>query len=160
MRDLEDYLDGVGAILKANLNTEIDAITTEKDDDIDLPTITTEVGKGFFLQAPLVDITEGYFVMYGVSVPTPDSIGPESAGKHRGYAVIVAANPATDLHGYRRLFRYQRALIAVFEKRYDELRRLGAPAKIVALDPFPPELNNVPENAMAVGVSFEFTLVG
>lgn len=154
--DIESFLDDVKALLATQLNVQIDEVNTDKADTITLKEV--DPVDGYFFQAlntgtPNVDP----FVLYGIETPVADSTGPSTAVKYDLFVVVVIADPGQDLDIFRRLLRYQRALMQLFASSWASQMLNNQRYKISGLNPFPLSLVGM-ENAMAVGVSLSLTM--
>jgi hypothetical protein len=154
--DIESFLDDVKTWCLANLNPAIQAVNSDKADAIVLKQV--DVANGYFFQAlntgtPNADP----FVLYGIETPRAEAVGQGLAQSYQAYVVVVVADPGNDRDIFRRLLRYQRALMEVFRMGYAEMSRGNTRPKISGLNPFPLSMVGM-ENAMAVGLSLAVTM--
>ena len=120
--DLETLLDDIETLVKANLNTKIAAINSEKNDSISLATIDSEAY--FFQSLDGKQINYTPFVAYGIS----NFDSPEDGG-HYGAAeikvsidvIVCLEDVGQDVNITKRMLRYQRALKEIIETNFDGL---------------------------------------
>lgn len=120
--DIEDLFADLDAFLKANVNTQIQAIDTEKG-ALATGALKTIDSAAFFAQS-LNLATAAYdpFLAYGLIDQAEDSIGPATADILPIQVVIVVADAGQDPLILKRMFRYQRALKEIFTANWDKVR--------------------------------------
>lgn len=152
--DIEDFTDNLLAFLQANLNTKLAAIDTAKNDGITLSQIHSAA---YFFQNLSVEIVnQNPFVFYRI-----DTLGGAEnlfSAVDRNFSMqvmVVLSDDGNDTDIMRRVLRYQRALIELFESNYASVSKLGK-VKVQGLAPFPIEsLANRTEISQVVGVTLE-----
>lgn len=153
--DIETFLSELETYLKANLNTKITAINTEKGDSPQLASINSDA---YFLMT-MDEAVANYdpFVYYGIQDIVSDGIGPGTA---KAYTVVVAllfADSASDQLNGKRVLRYSRALNEVIDEKYAEIS-YSVKTKVKSLVPISLSLIDTTNNYRAVGVEIEVTI--
>lgn len=116
--DIESVLGDIKTFLLANLNTQISALNTEKNDGITLKTVNSGAYHLQFLE-DRVDLADPT-LLYGESdEPIVNSIGPGTAITYFVGVWLVLADSGADPTIVTRLFRYRRALKDVFKAYWD-----------------------------------------
>lgn len=154
--DLECFLDDVRTLLASSLNTKLTEIDSDKADSITLRQVDAA---GYFLQSlDTQNLNVDPFVVYGVEEPVADMVaGPGLSVKYKAYVLLVIADAGNDANVFRRLYRYQRALLELFCTNWADLSRGKVRTKVAGLNPFMPDLIGL-KSALAVGVTLSFTL--
>ena len=157
MFDLESLLGEVETILKADLNTKIAAINSEKNDNIDMETISNDA---YFLQS-LSEKSINYdpFILYGVSQfenDDPGNFGFTST-KVLIEIVLVKADEGQDLQIIKKMLRFQRALREVIEDNFDSISHK---VKMQVQSQVPIDLNllNSSHSHKAIGITIKCDL--
>lgn len=153
-RDLENILDDIETLLKAQYNTKLTAIDTEKADGITLAPVAT----GAYFMQTLNNTVANFnpFIFYGVEQIEPrDGIGPATASRYLFNIVLALADGGNDPDYARRLFRYSRALQEVFEENFAKISH-SSKFRIETLEPVPLKLINSSQPYRAVGVKLDF----
>mgnify|MGYP007071571673 CR=1 FL=1 len=148
--DVEDLLDDIQAFVKANLNTIIDEINSEKDDGIDLKHVDNDA---YFMQE-LNSKQANYnpFILFGVSNIETISNGYDAAA-NISIEVILIFEDTNGLEANipRLAFRYNRALRDVIRNNWSQRVQAG---KLVMEDllPVPYTSLNNSKKTRATGV--------
>lgn len=148
--DLESLVYDVETMLKSKLDTEISAITTEKNDGITLPVI----GSNAYAVQTLDNVTMNYeqFVYLGVVDVRTTGTGPATAKDYGIVVMIVSGGKPNQLNNIRRMFRYGRALEQTFEKNWDKIGSHRVKFKIESIPPQDYQNLNGTKQFQAVGV--------
>lgn len=112
--DLETLLSDIVTILKANLNTKLTAIQTEKGDGLVCPAIDSTYG---YAQQDLTQavMNQKAFVLYGVDDIQTTSLAGAAAFVYSISVLVIIADDGNDADIFKKLFRYQRALKEIIE---------------------------------------------
>jgi hypothetical protein len=153
--DAESLLSDIETFLKANLNTKISAITTEKNDGITLRTVDS--GAYFFQVLDDKIANFNPIVVYGLTDWQSDGIGPANAEKVAIEIAIILTDDSQDANIGKKMLRYHRALTELFNENWAKIRS-SLKLKITSLPPITIGLNGQ-ENARAVGIRVEADLV-
>lgn len=154
--DLEKIMDAVRLILVNYLNDKIDAINTEKDDDVKMKTVDTD--DGLFLQQlngkcsnfdPIVFYT-------CVDIATTGH-GPMTAKTYIIDVLILVEDTGEQIEIGNLLFRYQRALEEIYEEHWTENSN-GMKTIITSLVPRPMTLMNTSRLYRVVGIELSASI--
>lgn len=117
--DIETYLLQIQDYLQTNLNTEVAAINTEKDDDIVLKTISNSA---YFIQT-LNDTVANYnpYILIGIDDIQASPIGPATVKTLTFSIVVVMQDSIEDLYIGRRVLRYGRVLEDLFNRGFNKI---------------------------------------
>lgn len=131
--DVEELLSEIETMLKANLNNEINAVSSEKGDGLSLD----EIGENAYAIQSLDDKVQNYdnYVFMQVTDIRTLGIGPNSSEDYVIGVWIVAGGKANQLQQSNRMFRYLRALKRTFEKYWDKTSSLKIKLKVEAIPP-------------------------
>lgn len=148
--DLESLLYDIETMLKAKLDTEIDAVETEKNDGLLLPNI----GQNAYAVQTLDNQTMNYeqFVFLGVTDIRTNGNGPGTSKDYGVVVMIVSGGKPNQLQNIKRMFRYGRALETVFEKNWDRIGSHRIKFKIESIPPQDYQNLNGTKMFQAVGV--------
>lgn len=136
--DLEDLLDSVETLLKANLNTKITAVEAQKIAN----------GKGLGGGLPTVDDSAYYrqswnekilndpvAIYYGVAGISPTDGGSDMAEVVKIFIEVVVVDSGQDNDTHKKIFRYSRALKEVAKEKFGNLG-LASQVRIEQIVPF------------------------
>jgi len=153
--DPESYLLAIETFLKANLNTEITDLNTEKNDAIVLKSISTDA---YFLQT-LNDKVANYnpYILIGLDDIQSVGIGPATGKKMIFSIVIIIQDSIEDLLIGRRMLRYGRVLEDLLNRSFNKII-CHATFTIQSLVPIAITSVNTNDPYRAVGVQVETTL--
>jgi hypothetical protein len=153
--DIETVLDDIETFLKANLNTQIAALNTEKADSITLDTVASDA---YILQSLNNTVTNfNPWVFYGIETTKSDGKGPSTAVTYVINVIIALTDNGNDTNIGRRMLRYSRVLKDLFETNWRIISdRLTF--TVESLEPISFKLQNNTASYMAVGVQLETTL--
>jgi hypothetical protein len=117
--DPETYLLAIETFLKANLNTEITALNTEKNDSISLKSISTDA---YFLQT-LNDTVANYnpHILIGLDDIGGSGIGPGTLKTLTFSIIIILEDRGEDLFIGRRMLRYGRVLEDLLNRSFNKI---------------------------------------
>lgn len=138
--DLETLLfDDILPMLKANLNTEIALINTEKNDNFVIEAITDNA----FAAQSLDDNIDNFknFVFLMLDDIQAEGRGPATSTAFRVHVMIVSSGSSNQKESSRRMFRYLRALKQCFEKNWDTTSKLRIKLHVEQIPP-----QDLPEN--------------
>jgi hypothetical protein len=150
--DAELFLSRIEALLKADLNSKIEAITTEKGDSLELQPIQSEA---FFFQT-LGERAVNYnpFVLYAIVDGQDEGMGPMTRENWVAEVVILVVDGGQDGAIGKRILRYRRALKEVFQDNWDKIG-FGLKLRVKSLSPVSLQLANSDETYKMVGVQIE-----
>jgi hypothetical protein len=153
--DIENFFDDLKAFLQANMNTKLAAIDAEKADGITLGTISNAA---YFFQT-LGDEIANYnpFVFYGIDQLPANAIYSNVDAAITAQVVIVLSDDENDPNIMKRLLRYQRALIELFESNYAGISKIGK-ILVSGLAPAPLALAGRAGLDRVIGVNLEVHL--
>lgn len=157
--DIEALLGDIETFMKANLNTKLTAISTDKNDGISLLPVDSN---GYFFQT-LNDKVTNYdpFVFYGLqdidNKGGQAGIGPGTEKKYSISVMICVSDTGQDVNITKRVLRYSRALSELFETSWDRVGK-SIKLKVQSLVPIPFTDINTSENFRVVGVLLEANL--
>lgn len=134
--DIESVLVDVKAFLLANLNTQISAINTEKNDSATLKTVDSTSYHLQFLE-DRVDLSDPMLLYGEYDEPVVNGLGPTAAITYRVGIWLVLEDSGIDPYIVTKLFRYRRALIDVFQANWASFAKEHK-MKIAASSPTPP----------------------
>lgn len=154
--DIESVMDDIKAFLQANLNTKITAMNTEKNDTITLSSISNNA---YFFQTLGEDIANfNPFILYGVNeIGGKNNLQSAVDMDFTGHIVVVLTDGGNDPNIIRRLFRYQRCLIDLFENNWSKISKIGS-IKVSGLAPLNVLFENRPASDRVIGISIEVHL--
>lgn len=117
--DPESYLLAIETHLKANLNTEIASLNSEKNDSIVLKTIVSEA---YFLQT-LNDTVANYnpHILIGLDDIQGNGNGPGTLKVLTFTIVIILEDRGEDLFIGRRMLRYGRVLEDLLNRSFNKI---------------------------------------
>lgn len=155
--DIENLLDGVKTFLVPNLPTQITALNAEKNDGITLKTVDSTA---YHLQYPedRTELSDPFIIIEEAAEPQIQASGGLTATVHQVGVTIVLADSGLDVDMVRRLFRYRRALLDLFQAHWATV--IGSNKfKIQAWSPTPPFKDmNTGYQGRAVGVVVEVAI--
>jgi len=131
--DVESFLTEIETVFKANLNTEITAINTEKGDSL----ITTISDNAWYVnQLPEVH-SYPVFIVWGLSnISYEDATNENAIELHEISFEVVLPDEGEQISkgSFLKLLRYVRAFKSVANKNYDKFRGI-AKLKVNSLTP-------------------------
>jgi len=132
--DSEIIMDALETFLKANLNTQITAMNTEKGGSITLASIGNEAYFFQTLTNLIANFTE--FLVFGEERIEVDQITSASGQAYRYIVsiILVDSDNNEDETITRKLFRYRRVLVDLFNKNATTIVR-GLKFQVTALQP-------------------------
>lgn len=153
--DIEAVLGLIETFIKANLNTKLAALDTEKSDGITLATIATDA---YFLETLDRGVaSHKAFIVYGIEAGEAVGIGPGTSEKWKIFVVLVLSDEGSDTQIVKRLLRYQRGLKEIFETSWASITT-AVKFKIASLRAVPIELFDSSFPCRAIGIVLETTL--
>lgn len=155
MIDIESILSDIETHLKANLNTRIAALNTEKNDSIVLKTVSDNA---YFFQT-LNDSLANYnpFLFYGLANVAGEGIGPGVVKTLTIQVIICIEDRGEDLFIGKRMLRYSRVLEDLFNSGWAKIKPYST-FKINSLVPVALTLMNSQHPYRAVGIDLITTL--
>lgn len=151
--DVETVLDSIETFLKANLNTQIGLMNTEKGGSIVLKTVANEAYIFQSLNNEAANFNP--FVFFGVESSTTEGIGPVTAKRYTANAIIVLSDDGNDTDVGRRVLRYGRVFEDLFNANYDKIQK-ELKFEVKSLEPITFQLINSNDTYRAVGVELGF----
>jgi hypothetical protein len=147
--DPETYLVRIADFMKANLNTQIAAMNTEKNDSIVLNTVNTD---GYAIQS-MNEAIMNYdpYILVGLDDIQSRGIGPAVAKTLVFQVIIVVADAASDLNMGLRMLRYMRVMEDFFCQNFNSIFP-SAKFKVNSLVPVGPITWNSNDPYRATGV--------
>lgn len=120
MYDIEQLLLDVETLLKANMNTYIGNMNTEKADSITLVEVDNSA---YFYQSMNSEQVNMYpYVFFGVTDIEDEDSGPYLTSTTASIdVIIVLPDEGDDVNLSRRMFRYGRILKDIFTEKFDGL---------------------------------------
>jgi hypothetical protein len=155
--DIESFLTDLVTFLKANLNTKLAAIDTEKNDGITLKQINTTYA---YMFQSMNDKIANYdpVLLYGIEDIKSEGIGPATAKTYPISIVIIVADPGTDSNMMKRILRYSRALSELLEGSWSQIGN-AVKVTVSSLAPISFKLQDRSDDFRAVGVQLEVTII-
>jgi len=153
--DIETFLVALETHLKADLNTKIAEINTEKNDSITLLTIDSNA----YCQQSMDQVIMNYdpYIYYGITDIRSIGLGPQTANTYRIVIAIIVADAEGDTLIARRLLRYQRALSEVIENKSSTFASYKK-TNISSLVPIAFQIQDETRSYRAIGVELETTI--
>lgn len=150
--DIDSWIADFDAFLKANLNSKITALNSEKGD---APQLLTLDSNAFFFQT-MNDAVANFdpFVFYGISDVESVATGPGIIERYLIDLIVVVVDTAQDLLIGKRLLRYNRAFKELLTSNYDKIGD-GKKIKVTSLVPVSFKLANSSNEYRAIGVTLE-----
>lgn len=155
-QDIEKILDDIDTFLKANLNTQIAALNTEKGDSISLTTVDSD---SYFYQSLNNKVANADpFVFYGVVDSVSEPAGPVTGVTYTIQVVIAKVDSGNDPDIGKRILRYGRVLKDLFENKWSSVSG-SAKFEVSSLQPagFDGLLNNSAKYRV-VGVNLQTSI--
>lgn len=154
--DIESFFNDLETFLVANLNTKLAALDTEKNDGISL---TTLASNAYFFSSMGEEVANmNPFVYYDID--SMKETGSVYAATTKGFianVIVVLSDEGNDPDIAKKLLRYQRALIELFESNFSNVCPV-ARIQVSGLQPISFQLRNRPCMDRAIGVSLEVTI--
>lgn len=152
--DIESFFDNLLVYLKANLNTKISAISTEKADSVTLGSVSDSA----YIFMTLDESVANYdpFVFYTISGVNSEGIGYDTQMEYLCEVAIIMSHPGADPDGVSRTLRYHRALQEVLQEYYAENPR-EVNLKVSSLEPVTFASQHDSRLFRAVGVQISVT---
>jgi len=155
--DIENFITEIETYLKANLNTKLTALDSEKGD------FTIEkISSAAYIQqdienAPETALANNPFIIHGV-VGIDKTVSGPGVIKNYSYDINLVFNKQPDNNDYKRLWRYQRGLSEVIEDGWNNVNQ-SLKIEVEDLTPIPISLRNAPSNEQWVtGIRLSFNL--
>ena len=153
--DLENMVDEVVALVKAQLNTKIAEINAEKADSVTLATIEATAYSVLSLNNGIMNF-DPFVVVYVEDIES-QGIGPGTADFITLPVIVVAADMGTDTEIYKRMLRYMRALKEIFEENFQRIE----PGNNLIIESVAPQYItglNTNKRHRGAGVALKFTM--
>lgn len=150
VNDKEVVLDKMETLLKAELNTKLLAIDTEKADGITLKPVSDNAYLKISMNNKLANYNP--FIFLDVLDPASEGIATATNQTEGFQAALVLVDNGNDLDINRRILRYGRALQEIFEKN---VYKICPPDEfsVQALAPMPFKLQNSKSDFRVIGVN-------
>jgi len=145
--DIENFLSDIETYFKANLNTHIAAINTEKGDSL-LSSVSTGSYTIQSLDAGVVNQTP--MILIGVSNIESNTLANVNV-KTYSVDIIIIIEKDSDFNNIKRLWRYQRAIEDTVKAAYNSILR-SLRLKVESLVPVEVAINNKSQLQLAIGV--------
>lgn len=158
--DIEAFILAVEAKVKADLNTRLAAITTEKGDSLSLPTVHASAYSLVSLNQELMNYDPFVWIpLAGIETGTPNpQIGPYTVQRVELSVLVVKIDSREDNDNWKRLLRYQRALREILEEGFAKIRN-GYTVRVTSMRPETVRLQNSTVVHHLVGVSLDVQIV-
>ena len=152
--DIETVLDDIETFLKANLNTQIATLNSEKSDSITL----ADIGSDAYLLQKLNNQFSNFkqFIFYGLARTSAEGVGPATIRKLSFSVIIIVAEDENSQDIVKRMLRYGRVLKDLFEKNYNKISKRVI-FKIDLMEPVSFKLKELTAEYNAVGVELTTT---
>lgn len=148
--DVENFATDIETILKANLNTKITEINTEKGDfEAELIDDASYIFQTMNEEGAAFDP----FLFWGEAENISKSNGPDTA-EEVTFDVLIIKEWGNDSNTSNKLFRWRRALKEIFEKNWDQVnKRMKITVSSVSPEPISTIVNGeVVTNVVLIGV--------
>jgi hypothetical protein len=154
--DLEKIVDSLVAILKAHLNTQIAAISSEKNDGLNMESVFNSAYA--LLDLNTQPMTWDPFVVILVDDIRTQGQGPMSAHIVSLLVLLVKEDQGTDSDIHRKMLRYLRAVEETVEGNFSDLS-VNTKYEVQSLAPQRLKLLNSskPYRGTGVAVTFSYT---
>lgn len=150
----EDFIDELDAYIKANLNSYIDQMNSEKTD---LALIRPADAAYYFQTLTGSDVPYTVFVFYGETGTTTRANGPDEANQFEIQVAIIVANSNEQGEAMgRRLLRYRDCLKALFNEGWNKVNK-RVKLEVNAISPFPFSVLNQ-DQATHVGIGVTLSM--
>lgn len=120
--DEEQILANLETVLKANLNTKITAINTEKNDSITLAAIDNNA---YVMDVDDKQVNYNPYIIYMIADQTSEACGPVTAQTLTINIAMIHSDNGMDLNIVKRMLRYRRALREVIEDNFQKINQCG-----------------------------------
>ena len=120
--DEELILSNLETILKANLNTKIGTINTEKGDSITLATINDNA---YIMDVDDKEVNYNPYIIYMIADQTSESNGPVTSENLIINIALINSDNGMDKSIVKRMLRYRRALREVIEDNFRNINQCG-----------------------------------
>lgn len=154
-KDLEVIMDDIIAFLKANLNTQITAMNTEKDDGITLSAINDASYQFQSLNNEVANF-DPFILVTTVKINT-EGIGPGTKKEYLIQVIVIKSDDGQDVNCGRKILRYGRVLSDIFEQKWDKISPSDK-INIQSLEPVEMELLNSGHKYQVIGVQLNPTI--
>ncbi len=154
IKDVETIIDDIVTFLKANLNTQITAMNTEKGDSLLGPVS----GDAYMIQSlNNAAVNFNPFIFIPIVGIDSEPIGPRSKETYFIQIILILSGVAVDSNAGKKILRYRRVLSDLIKRNWDKISP-GERTEIRSLTPVPVELENSNDMHLATGVELEFVL--
>lgn len=148
--DLESLLAQIKTVCTDGLNTRLTAITTEKGDSVELPSIASAAYFYQVLDKSLVGAHKA-FIFYGSDDPVAQAEGPHTLEDYQIFVIAVLREYADGEAMSVRMMRYARALKEIFEEAYTS-RKISTKILVSSITPTNLAIQDVEGSFRACGV--------
>lgn len=151
--DIEIFIIELQGLLQSDLNSKLSALDTEKNDGI----ILLPVGSsGYFIQT-MDDAVANFdpFIYIGIDDVESVGIGPATSNKFLITVALILADAVTDIYIWKRMMRYQRALVEVLQNKYATFSSHPCKVIIKSLVPISFRLLDSTQSSRAIGCQLE-----
>jgi len=156
-KDAEIVLDDIQTFLKANLNTQIGVINTDKGDF----TLDTVANEAYFFQTMNNRVSNfNPFVYFAVvdSAAVTDREGGHLGVNYEFVVFVVSVDNSNDATFERRMLRYGKALMQLFVEKWDKISKPDK-FEVSNVEPFPFKLQAGGSIYKAAGVNVKLAIV-
>lgn len=153
--DIEAFFADLLSTMQAKLNTKLLEIDSDKNDGITLPQIASTA---YFFQNLDSEIANfNPFIYYGLAnFIDGNSFAGAVDVAFTAQVVLVLSDDGNDPYIIQKLFRYQRALMEIFQTYFANISQIGT-IKITGLEPLPYQFNKLNPSRI-IGVAIEVHL--
>lgn len=154
--DLEELCADVEACMRANLNTQLAIINSEKDDGITLKPVSDGAYFFEYWQERIANFNPA--ILYGIEdLSNPEPVPSLMVMQIKLSISLLLSDDGLDSNIMKRLLRYQRGLIEVFERNWNAVSR-SVKFAVSGTTPFPIVLENRSYPDRIIGITLEGTL--
>ena len=128
--DEELLLLNLETIIKANLNTKIAALNTEKNDTISLATVNNSA---YIMDVNDKEVNYNPYIIYMISEQTSEARGPVTIENIIINVALIHSDNGLDPYIVKRMLRYRRCLKEVIEENFRSI----SPCDSVTIESLP-----------------------
>lgn len=151
----EDFVGEFDAYIKANLNSYIQQMNTDKT-DISLDQIDSSAY--FFQSLSDTEVPYSAFVFYGETGTVTDTSGPDEINRFTLQVAVILANTNESAGTMgKRLLRYRDCLKAMINQGWNAVNK-RVKLEVSGISPFPFSLVNQDSTHMGIGVQIEMEI--
>lgn len=151
----EDFIAELDAYMKANLNSYIQQMNTDKPD---ITLLEIDSSAYFFQSMSETEAPYSAFVFYGETGTDTDTSGPDERARFTIQAAIILANTNESAGTMgKRLLRYRDCLKALFNQGWNTVNK-RVKLEVTGISPFPFAVVNTEATHMGIGVNIQMEI--